>query len=333
MRLRRLRGADRRHALAVWDEPAERWVPIVPAATLLGDPRFAGLGDDAVAVLAGGAETRALLADLCEAVRGRRDELGGYEPAPLLPFQPTLLRAFALSERHWIQSARGHLRRNLPWAAPAVAAVEAISRRPFKPFRPKPLFYSEPQYYLGNALSLVPDGAEVPWPAFTEALDFELELAAVVVAPVRDVSAAEAEAAIGGFVVFNDLTARDVQWEEVRAGIFGPVTKSKSFASALGAELVSADVVLPRARSLRGEIRVNGELWSATDTGDQRWTFPEMLAHAAKGETVQPGELLSSGTLHDGCGLELDRWLRPGDDLELSIEGVGAVRNRIGAPE
>lgn len=332
VRLRRLQGPGEEQPLAVWDEGAERWVPIGPAAGLLGDARFAGLEDDAVALLAGGAETRALLAELCEAVRDRYGELDGYAPAPLLPFRPTLVRAFALSERHWIQSARAHLRRNLPWAAPPVAAVEAITRRPFKPFRPRPLFYREPQYYLGNASTLIADGAEVPWPSFTEALDFELELAAVVVAPVRDASPAEAEAALGGFVVFNDLTARDVQWEEVRGGIFGPIAKSKTFASALGAEVVSADAVLPRARSLRGEVRVNGELWSATDTGDQRWTFPEMLAHASRGETVGPGELLSSGTLHDGCGLELGRWLRPGDDLELSIEGVGSVRNRIGAP-
>ncbi len=332
MRLRRLKGSGEERPLAVWDEGAARWVPIGPAAALLGEPRFLALGDDPVAVLAGGAETRELLAELCAAVRDRAGELGAYEPAPLLPFQPTLLRAFALSEKHWIQSARGHLRRNIPWAAPAVRAIEAVTRRPFKPFRPGALFYEEPQYYLGNASSIYPDGAEVPWPSFTRVLDFELELAAVVAAPVRDASVAEAERAIGGFLVFNDLTARDTQWEEVRGGIFGPVAKSKSFASSLGAEIVSADVILPRARSLQGEIRVNGELWSRTDTGDQRWTFAEMLAQACKGETVHPGELLSSGTLHDGCGLELDRWLRPGDELELTIEAVGSLRNRIGAP-
>lgn len=80
-----------------------------------------------------------------------------------------------------------------------------------------------------------------------------------------------------------------------------------------------------RFRRLQG-----GETWSRTDTSDMRWTFPEMLAHAASGETVQPGEILSSGTLPDGCGLELDRWLQPGDELELKLELVGSVRNRIG---
>jgi 2-keto-4-pentenoate hydratase/2-oxohepta-3-ene-1,7-dioic acid hydratase in catechol pathway len=332
MRLRRLRKASGEQSLAVWDETSERWIPIAPARTAVGDSRFSELGEDPVALLAGGARVRSLLEELCSAARPQLDEIDGYEPAPLLPFQPSLLRAFALSERHWIQSARGHVRRNLRWALPGIRAVETVTRRPFRAFRPSPLFYREPQYYIGNALTLIPDGAEVPWPAFTRALDFELELAAIVVAPVRDASPEQAADAIGGFVVFNDLTARDTQWTEVRGSLFGPITKSKSFASALGAEIVSADVVLPRAGSLRAEVRVNGEVWSRTDTADLRWSFPQMLAHASKGENVHPGELLSSGTLPDGCGLELNRWLKPGDDLELTIEHVGSVRNRIGRP-
>ncbi|MHB8492441.1 MAG: fumarylacetoacetate hydrolase family protein, partial [Solirubrobacteraceae bacterium] len=215
---------------------------------------------------------------------------------------------------------------------PFIGAVETITRRPFRPFRPGRLFYEQPAYYIGNALTFVPDGAEAPWPAYTRALDFEIELGAVVVRHTRDAGIDEARSAIGGFVVVNDLSARDTQWQEIRHGIFGPLSKTKTFASAMSAEVVSADEILPRVRRLAAEVRVNGETWSRTDTADQRWSFEEMLSHASQGEDVHPGELLSSGTLHDGCSLEIGRWVAPGDMLELSIEGVGTVRNRIGEP-
>jgi 2-keto-4-pentenoate hydratase/2-oxohepta-3-ene-1,7-dioic acid hydratase in catechol pathway len=77
---------------------------------------------------------------------------------------------------------------------------------------------------------------------------------------------------------------------------------------------------------------VDGELWSRTDTTDQRWSFEQMLAFASRGETVHLGELMSSGTLHDGCSLEIGRWVAPGDTLELTIDGVGSVKNVIGEP-
>jgi 2-keto-4-pentenoate hydratase/2-oxohepta-3-ene-1,7-dioic acid hydratase in catechol pathway len=332
VRLRRVRLPDGASATAVLDEAAGAWVAIGAAAAASGDPAFTGLpGDDVVAILAGGEETRERLRALCTAVRGSgagRD----HELAPLLPFQPVLMRAFANSERHWIQGARGLVRLNLPRALPAIRAVEAVTRRPFPAFRPGKLFYREPAFYLGNPLTFVPDGAEAPWPAYTNALDFELELGAVVVRPLRDATPREAREAIGGFVVVNDLSARDTQWRELRGGLFGPVIKTKTFASAMSAEVVSADEILPRVRELTATVTVNGEVWSRTSTADLRWGFEEMLAHAAAGEDVHAGELVSSGTLPDGCGLELDRWLRPGDDLELAIDGVGSVRNRIGSP-
>ncbi len=332
MRFRRVLLDDHQEALAVRDDVAERWVPIGAAAQALGDPVFAELPvDDPIALLAAGPVAREALHSLC---RSARDSgiAPGCELAPLLPFRPTLMRAFATSERHWIQSARGHVRRNLPRALPFIDAFERITRRPFPTLRPGKLFYKQPAYYIGNALTFVPDGAEAPWPAYTEALDFEIELGALVVRRVRDASIEDARAAIGGFVVVNDLSARDIQWQEIREGIFGPLSKTKTFASAMSAELVSADEILPRARELAGEVKVNGEVWSRTDTTDQRWSFEEMLAYASQGEDVHPGELLSAGTLPDGCSLEIGRGLAPGDELELTIEHVGSVRNVIGQP-
>lgn len=255
-----------------------------------------------------------------------------FELAPLLPFQPVLMRAFANSEQHWIAAARGLARRNLPRAMPAIGAIETITRRPFPAFRPRKLFYREPSFYLGNHLTFVADGAEAPWPAYSNALDFELELGAIVVRPLRNATLAEARDAIGGFVVVNDLSARDTQWREFRDGLFGPVVKTKTFASSMSAEVVTADEILPRVRELHAEVKVNGETWSRPTTADMRWGFDEMLAHASASEDVHAGELLVGGTLAGGCGLELGRWLRPGDKLELTIEGVGSVTNLVGSP-
>ncbi len=296
----------------------------VPTLAVREGDSWVPLDGDLVPLLAGGLE--AIAAARMTNVSGE------ITLAPLLPFQPCLMRAFATSERHWTQSARGHVRRNMPWAVPLIGAYEKVARRPFPPLAPGKLFYEQPSFYIGNHLTFVPDGAEAPWPAYTQALDFEIELAAIVVKPLRDATAEQAASAIGGFVVVNDLSARDVQWREAREGLFGPVSKTKTFASAMSAEVVTADEILPRARQLSAQVRVNGELWSATDTGDQRWSFEEMVASASVGEDVHPGELFSAGTLHDGCSLEIGRWLSPGDELELAIEGVGSVRNRIGAP-
>ena len=160
-----------------------------------------------IALLAGGEETREALRALCVAAR-ERNAGAECELVPLLPVAPVLMRAFANSERHWIQGARGLVRLHLPRALPAIRAIEAVTRRPFLLFRPGKLFYRQPAFYLGNALTFVPSGAEAPWPAYTKRLDFEIELGAIVVRPLRDATLQQARDAIGGFVVVNDLSAR-----------------------------------------------------------------------------------------------------------------------------
>jgi 2-keto-4-pentenoate hydratase/2-oxohepta-3-ene-1,7-dioic acid hydratase in catechol pathway len=336
MRFRRVRLSDGSTCAAAWDAAAERWLPLRPALDEVGDAStFAELraaDDDIVGLLAGGGAVRDAVEGLVAQAR-ERDFGGRFELAPLLPLQPRLLRAFANSERHWMQSARGLVRDNMPHALRAIEGVEKVIRRPFPRFRPGKLFYDEPAFYIGNALTILPGGATVPWPSYTSRFDFELELAAVVAKPLRNATPEQAREAIGGFVVFNDFSARDTQWREFRGGLFGPVVKTKSFASAMSAEVVSADEIWPHVRDLTGEVRVNGEVWTRTSTADAQWGYDKMAVHASLGEQVVPGELLSGGTLPGGCGLELDRWLQPGDEVELSIERVGTLANRVGEPE
>src|SRR5271154_6720223 len=129
MRLRRVRLVGGDDAIAVWDDEATRWTAIASAIAAVGDPAFAELpANDMIALLAGGEDTRETLRALCVAARDHAAS-AEYELVPLLPVAPVLMRAFANSERHWIQGARGLVRLNLPRAAPAIRAFEMVTRR------------------------------------------------------------------------------------------------------------------------------------------------------------------------------------------------------------
>lgn len=249
-----------------------------------------------------------------------------------LPFEPRSLRCFAGWDKHWNQAAMTLVKRNLPAVVPLAKTYAAVLRKPFPPLTPGSAITEHPIYYTGNHLTIVGDGDPMPWPTYTRMLDFELEYAAVVCAPVREASVAQAEAAIGGFVVFDDFSARDVQWQEQRTAPFGPVVKTKTFGSSMSAEVVTADEILPHLSDLRGTVTVNGEVWSKTSTAGGRWSMAESLAYASRGESIGPGEILSSGTLPSGCGMELDRWISPGDVVRLEIERIGSVTNTVAEP-
>lgn len=254
-------------------------------------------------------------------------ELGDH--ASCLPFQPRTYRDFMLYEQHYLQAARGHVRTFAPGLSRISKVWEGITRTTFPPFKPPKLWGREPIYYMGNQLRFMPDGADAPWPAYTEVLDYELELGFVLSRAITDASPEEALSAIGGFVVFNDISARDVQRPEMTSG-FGP-QKSKHFCNTMSSVIVSADEVIDRLEQLHGRVRINGEIVSECSSANMRFTLGECLAHASRGETVLPGEMFASGTWPNGCGLETGRWVRPGDVVQLEIDGVGTVTNRLGA--
>jgi fumarylacetoacetate (FAA) hydrolase len=180
-------------------------------------------------------------------------------------------------------------------------------------------WYELPVFYFSNPAAIYRDGDEVPRPADTVALDYELELACVIGADGRP----------EGFTVMNDWSARDLQAKEMAVGL-GPA-KGKDFATSLGPELVSPDE-LPEGLDLRATARINGELRTDTRTGAMNWSWEELTEAAARNTPgLQPGDVLGSGTVGGGCVLEHGdgRWLQPGDDVELEIEGIGVLRNRV----
>jgi 2-keto-4-pentenoate hydratase/2-oxohepta-3-ene-1,7-dioic acid hydratase in catechol pathway len=188
-------------------------------------------------------------------------------------------------------------------------------------------YYEYPVYYKGNPDAVVHPGETVSWPGYTDELDFELEIAAVIGKRGRDVPAARADEHIAGFTIFNDFSARDVQ-REAKPVKMGP-SKSKDFANGFGPCIVTTDAIDPT--DLETTVRVDGEVWSTNTTDGMYHSWGDIVEHVSEGITIHPGDVIGSGTVPLGCGLELDRWLRPGDTIELDVEGIGTLEHRIGS--
>jgi 2-keto-4-pentenoate hydratase/2-oxohepta-3-ene-1,7-dioic acid hydratase in catechol pathway len=249
------------------------------------------------------------------------------EATAVIPFEPRSYRDFMLWEQHAVDAARGFVRIFRPRLMPAVNAYEWMTGRPFPPFRPKPLWYRQPIYYMGNHLAFATDGDSIAIPSYTRAFDYELEIGFVLAHGLLDASPAQAEAAIGGFVVLNDFSARDVQYAEMQSG-FGP-QKAKHFRNAISSILTTSNEVLASWQSLKGFVRINGKLIAEPTPANPRWSLGEALAHASRCERLHPGEFFGSGTLPGGSGLEIGRLLGAGDVIELGIDRIASLTNRI----
>jgi fumarylacetoacetate (FAA) hydrolase len=179
-------------------------------------------------------------------------------------------------------------------------------------------WYELPAFYFSNPEAIFGPDDEISYPPETNELDYELEVAAVI----------GAEGRIGGFTVMNDWSARDLQRTEMKVGL-GPA-KGKDFATSLGPVVVTPEEL----GDLRLEMvaRVNGEERSRGNLADMYHSWDAILAHAAQNTHLRPGDVLGSGTVGSGCILEHGdgRWLQPGDFVELEVEGIGVLRNRVG---
>lgn len=189
-----------------------------------------------------------------------------------------------------------------------------------------PEWYEMPVYYKGSHQSIIGPEDEVIWPSFTEKFDYELELACVIGKKGKNIPEERAADYIAGFTVMNDFSARDIQKKEMRIRL-GPA-KGKDFATALGPVLVTPDEI-GNPHPLKMTARINGEVWSEGNSEKMHYTFVQMIAFASKEETLHPGDVLGSGTVGGGCGLELDRWVKPRDVIELEVEKIGILRNRV----
>lgn len=198
-------------------------------------------------------------------------------------------------------------------------------------------WYQFPVFYFTNHLAVKGPEEKIEVPPCCQALDYELEIACVIGKEGRDIPASEAEEYIFGYCIMNDWSARDLQREEMKVGL-GPA-KGKDFATSLGPYLVSKEELHPYKTGDRYDLKmtaaVNGKEISKGNLKDIYYPFSEMIERASSGVTLYPGEVIGSGTVGTGCILELGeevhRYLRPGDEVELTIEGLGLLKNKIAA--
>ncbi|MCA1958238.1 MAG: fumarylacetoacetate hydrolase family protein [Nitrospira sp.] len=204
------------------------------------------------------------------------------------------------------------------------AHIAATSQKRGQPIPPE--WYQAPVYYKGNPRTIIGPDEDLPWPLETTKLDYELELACVIGKKGHDISQRDAPDYIVGYTIMNDFSARDIQFREMACRL-GPA-KGKDFATALGPCLVTPDEIAD-LNSLVMVARVNGEEWSRGCFGTIHWSFPQMIAHVSRGEPLYPGDVFGSGTVGGGCGLEFDRYLKPGDVVELEIQPIGILRTKV----
>lgn len=230
------------------------------------------------------------------------------------PLRPTTLRDGYAFEQH-VQTANRNRGREVPEE-----------------------WYKFPVFYFTNPHNVFGPNDEIPHPAYTSALDYELEIAVVIGKPGKDILAELAADHIFGYTMFNDWSARDVQRQEMVVGL-GPA-KSKDFASSFGPYIVTPDEFPGKATpkvgvyDLEMQARLNGEVRSRGNFKDMYWSFGDILARASQNVELKAGDVIGSGTVGTGCLLELTKgqgpWLQPGDLIELEIERLGVLANRIG---
>ena len=192
------------------------------------------------------------------------------------------------------------------------------------------VWYEQPVYYKCNRFSVVGPEANVIWPRDARLMDYECELAAVIGKTGKDIPREHALEHIFGFTIYNDMTARDLQLREMR-GRLGPA-KGKDFdtGNVFGPWIVTRDGIDPYDLTMIA--RVNGEERGRGHSRDMYHRWEDVIAYISRSETLHAGEILGSGTVGNGCGLEHRRFLDPGDVVELEISGIGILRNQLVKP-
>lgn len=292
--------------------------------TAAGAERIGRLIGDSVHEIRGAASMLSLLGDDGERLQ-RAGEQAEKDPAAVHPRaavtlrppipQPPTIRDFYAFEQH---VKAGRRSRGLDMVAE---------------------WYEIPVFYFTNPSSLAGDGGRVAIPPGCQWMDFEVEVAAVIGRRCTNLTVAEARSHIVGYTILNDWSARDLQRKEMLVGL-GPA-KGKDFASSLGPCLVTADEIEGKRKAKAFDLEitatVNGREYTRANFADIYWSFEEMLSFASRGTNVLAGDILGSGTCGTGCISELSLthggdkypWLKPGDKVAITVEGLGTLANEV----
>lgn len=260
---------------------------------------------DMHAVIAAGAENAAR--------KTSKEALTFDEVSFLSPLKPTTLRDGYAFEQH-VKTANKNRGREVPEE-----------------------WYQFPVFYFTNPNAVFGHEDVIPYPPYTQAMDYELEIAVIIGKAGINIKPEQAEQYIFGYTIFNDWSARDVQRKEMTVGL-GPA-KGKDFASSFGPVIITHESLADRSTGRPGVYdlemvaRVNGVEMSRGNFKDMHWSFGEIIARASDSVMLNPGDVIGSGTVGTGCLLELTKfqgpWLQRGDVVELEIERIGILRNTV----
>ena len=263
---------------------------------------------DMLAVMKAGADKAAS--------RASKDSFAPDEVTFHSPIQPTTLRDGYAFEQH-VVTANKNRGREVPEE-----------------------WYQFPVFYFTNPNAVFGHEDVIPYPPYTRAMDYELEIAVIIGKGGRDIKPEDAPNHIFGYTIWNDWSARDIQRKEMIVGL-GPA-KGKDFASSFGPVIVTHEEIADKATGRPGVYdltmvaRINGEEFSRGNFKDMHWSFGELIARVSDSVMLYPGDVIGSGTVGTGCLLELTKfqgpWLKPGDIVELEIERIGILRNTVGSP-
>jgi 2-keto-4-pentenoate hydratase/2-oxohepta-3-ene-1,7-dioic acid hydratase in catechol pathway len=251
-------------------------------------------------------------------------DVAGAEILAPVP-EPRQMRDGMSFPLHILQAPRGQLK----LAARAKNDMAELARIEAEPLGELPEIYrKQPIYYITNRFSVRGTSTTVKWPRYSQVMDYELEYGIITRNKGANIPASKAKDHIFGYTIFNDFSARDAQRIEME-GRLGPA-KGKSFdgGNVMGPWIVTPDEIGDPYK-LRMEARVNGKMRSQGITDGMLFSFEEIIAHVTKDETLMPGEFIGSGTVGNGCGLELGWYLEHGDTIELDVEKIGVLKNRV----
>jgi len=309
-------------------------IAILAPGEMAMDGRDSLFFKDMLAFLLGGLPARERAKDILEFITHERPPLTTtllqdvklLAPVPI----PTSMRDSMGFEQHIINAIRVVGFKRLAFLDEWVEKV--FGRKHSLAYLLNRTWYDRPIYYKGNRHSVIGTNTDVKIPPYTKKFDYELEFGIYIGKKGVNIPREKARDYIGGYTIFNDFSARDIQLKE-QGGRLGPA-KGKDFdtGNALGPYLVTPDEI-PDPYQLTMLARVNGEEWSRGISADMHYKFEDLIVYISQSETLYPGDFIGSGTCSGtqgrGCGLEMNRFLNPGDVVELEVQGLGVLCNRV----
>ena len=316
---------DGRQKLGAWIDDDQRIVDLHAAALLAGSRHVNALTSMLSLIEAGQSaldDVRGLVKEPPAEVVVATDEVRLLAPLPV----PAQIRDFMSFEQHLINAWLAQAEIVIAGADDPEMKRQELAEQGYAGV--PPIWYEQAIYYTTNRFQVSAPGDEIQWPTYSALMDFELEFAAIIGKSGKDIEARQATEYIFGYTIYNDWSARDMQ-AKVMEGRLGP-GRGKEFDGGitLGPCIVTADEIGdPYSLSMRAF--VNGVQWAEGSTSTMYRRFEDCIRDLTESQTIHPGEVLGSGTVATGCGLEQNRFLQDGDLVELEVERIGRISNRV----